>query len=595
MRSRKSRVADIFISYSSKDRAQAEQLTELLASAGLSVWIDREGIDVATSWSKEIVDGINGCKAMVLLLSSTSVTSHNVIKEVSLASEKRKTIVPLDLEPVAIPPELEYQLAGIQRTPMTNIDSIMRTLGKIGLEAMQAPVAPRIAHDVKDMRKSLIIMPFDDLSPSQDNQWFADGLAGELIDTLAKIKSLRILDRKTSLNLRSVQQTTVEIGKVFNTRYCIQGSVRKFGDQIKISVSLLDIETSDQLWQESYKGVMDDIFDLQESVASQVVDGLKIHLTKEDSTLLRERGTENAQAYELYMKARTYFSRQTKAGMEFAIQLFDEAIKLDPHYLQAYTFKALMLAGVYRVYNRDPKLLDEAQELCDAALRINSAHLDSYGPRINIQINRGNFEEAERLAKEWVEAAPDDTGSHSVLGFVYTEAQENEKAAAAFEASVRIQPDNFNSMSNLLIVLGALGKKENVAYWAKAWLPYIERSLFLHPLDENTRVEKAWLLHSIGKDAEALAYARTLADETSPKRILDGRLQFNIASLMSVLGEEEEAIHVFLLSIESGFRHLWHLRGYIDGITSLAGHPEYEKAKLLVEELEREAEAKKHG
>src|SRR5579871_5628315 len=114
---------DIFISYSSKDREQAELLTELLASAGLSVWIDQSGIDVATSWSGEIVDAIEGCKAFLVLLSPNSIESVNVVKEVALAAEKRKKILPLDLEPVALNRDLQYHLAGIQRAPMSNIDS----------------------------------------------------------------------------------------------------------------------------------------------------------------------------------------------------------------------------------------------------------------------------------------------------------------------------------------------------------------------------------------------------------------------------------------------------------------------------------------
>src|SRR5436190_14807785 len=118
-------MSDIFISYSSKDKEKADQLTELLGSAGLSVWIDQSGIDVATSWSGEIVDAIEGCKAFVVLLSPNSVTSVNVIKEVSLSAEQKKKILPLDLEPVELPRDLKYHLAGIQRAPMTNIDAII--------------------------------------------------------------------------------------------------------------------------------------------------------------------------------------------------------------------------------------------------------------------------------------------------------------------------------------------------------------------------------------------------------------------------------------------------------------------------------------
>src|SRR5476651_2640115 len=102
------RMADIFISYSSKDKEKADQLSELLISAGLSVWIDRSGIDIATTWSGEIVDAIEQCKAFVVLLSTASIVSTNVIKEVSLAAEQKKKILPLDLEPVELPRDLKY-------------------------------------------------------------------------------------------------------------------------------------------------------------------------------------------------------------------------------------------------------------------------------------------------------------------------------------------------------------------------------------------------------------------------------------------------------------------------------------------------------
>jgi len=194
-------MADIFISYSSKDRERAEQLIELLASAGLSVWIDKSGIAFATSWSAEIVDAIEECKALLVLLSPSSIESENVVKEVSLAAEKKKKILPLELEPVTLPRELQYHLAGIQRAPMTNIDSIIRALGKLGLEATQAPTLKLVKET--DSRKSLMILPFEDLSPTADNGWFADGLSSELISALSNVKSLRVADPKATKEFKN--------------------------------------------------------------------------------------------------------------------------------------------------------------------------------------------------------------------------------------------------------------------------------------------------------------------------------------------------------------------------------------------------------
>ncbi len=277
-------MSDIFISYSSKDREKAEQLTELLASAGLSVWIDKQGIGAATSWSEEIVNALDNCKAFIIMLSSSSVDSKNVVRELALAFEKNKKILPLDLEPVALPASMQYHLAGLQRTSMTNIDAIIRALGKLGLEATQAPTFKLVKET--DGRKSLMILPFEDLSPTADNEWFANGIVSELINVLGNVKALRVMDAATTKEYKSYKGHLTVYAREMGIRYFVQGDVRKFGDQIKISSRLLDIETGDHLWQDSLKGTMEDIFDIQETVAKKVVDGLSIILTMDEARSL---------------------------------------------------------------------------------------------------------------------------------------------------------------------------------------------------------------------------------------------------------------------------------------------------------------------
>src|SRR5437868_5279554 len=187
---------DIFISYSRKDAEKAEQLAELLSSAGLSCWIDRQGIDLATNWSGQIVDAIEGCKAFIVLLSLASAKSSHILKEVSLASEQDKKILPLDVEPAELAEDLRYHLAGLQRAPVTNIDAIIRALGRLGLEATATPQL-QIAKETPG-KKSLMIVPFEDLSPTGDNAWFADGIVDEMITTLSALEALRVIDHQTT-------------------------------------------------------------------------------------------------------------------------------------------------------------------------------------------------------------------------------------------------------------------------------------------------------------------------------------------------------------------------------------------------------------
>ncbi len=573
---------DIFISYSSKDKEKADQLTELLVSAGLSVWIDQSRIDIATSWSKEIVLAIDGCKAFVVLLSPNSILSKNVIKEVSLAAEQQKKILPLDLEPVSLPEDLRYHLAGIQRAPMTNIDAIIRALGKLGLEATQAPTLKLVKET--DSRKSLMILPFEDMSPTGDNGWFADGIASELITALSYVKALRVSDQQATKDYKRYQGTLPHYANTMGIRYFIQGDVRKFGDNIKITSRLLDIETGDHLWQDSMKGTMNDIFDIQEKVAEKVVKGLKVHLASDEKKKLAERGTENPEAYELYLKSEEYFHRQTKEGYQIAVQLLTEAIHLDPHYAQAYQCKANSLAGLYRLYDRNPSLLDEAETLCKEALRLKSDLFAVYLPLSQIYRHRGMLVEAEEAAREFIRNDPQNYISHFTLGFFYGNTGQNAKAIAAYEESIRLKPDYLVGLWNLVVNCDGVGDWEKCAHWASVALPIFERYLKLHPDDENKLIWYAAILLMSGRTEDAHAAAIKL------KGLKDGNSLYNTAYLFSKLGDKVEALGTFRKAIEAGFKNTRHLNDFLtdekDGIASLAGTPEYGEVKRMVEEIE---------
>ena len=579
-------MSDIFISYSRKDSTQALELAEQLRTAGMEVWIDQHGLELASSWSKDIVDAIEQCKAFILLLSESSLASKNVAKELTIASESGRSIIPIEIKHVRLTSEFKYALAGLQRAPLSDLDGIFKSLEKLGFSShTKAPLpAGRGVGGEADTRKSLIVLPFEDLSPSdEDNAWFADGLAGEMIDALGHIKSLRILDRTTSIGLRGTKLGAIEIGREFRTRYFIEGSVRKFGEQIKISVALLDIETGDYLWQESHRGAFKDIFDIQESVAAKVVEGLKLHLTKAEKTLVQERGTENTEAYELVVKANEYFARQTKEGLDLAIQLYTNAIQLDPAYVNAYAGKAVSLALLYRGYTRNLTLLDEAMQLARKALVLKPDLWGAYRALVLIYQLQGNLEKAEQTAKEYIQHAPEEFGSHYSLGFFYYQIGRSAEAIAHYEKALSFAPENVNAILNLVLSCDGANDLEKQIVWAAVAIPLFERHLKLFPDDEDRRVNHVALLHFAGRDGEARKAIRNLSN------ITDGAPLFNVACLQCRLQDYEAGLHTFRRSVEAGFRNPSLLKEFLNdersGIAALKGTPEYEKVNAMVEGL----------
>jgi TolB-like protein/Flp pilus assembly protein TadD len=589
---------DLFISYSRKDSSHALALAERLRASGIDVWIDQSGIEAATSWSGEIVRAIEAASALIVMLSPDSVASDNVVREVALAFDKKKKILPIELgEAFQVPHEMQYQLAGIQRAQLKDFDGIVRALVKLGIggkdeggrmkdEGKSSQLSSFIPHPSSlkmDDRKSLMILPFEDLSPTQDNGWFADGIVSEMVNALGNVKALRLIDWNTSKEFKTRKVATAVLAKELDVRYFLEGQVRKAGENIKVSVSLLDFETGDHLWQDSMKGTMNDVFDIQEQVAEKVVEGLKVHLASGEKKKLAERGTEHAEAYELFLKAGEYFLRQTRDGFLLTVQQLTLALELDPNYTDALIFKASVLAGLYRLYDRNADLLAEAEMLAKRALEIKSDGWRAYDSLSRVYLLQGRLAEAEVAAQEFVRRAPENSYSHATLGFFYSETGQHALAIAPYENALALKPDDLLGYFSLVISSDQSHDAARAEKWSRAALPLYERRLRLVPDDDGARVWYANLLRFAGKQAEAIETLAPLLD----KQNLDGVSLYNIACLYARMGDTADALGALRRSVAAGFRNveLFYTDPDLDGLRG--GSPTIrEEFKTLLSELE---------
>ncbi len=542
-------MSDIFISYSRKDSEQALQLAERLRNEGMSVWIDQQGIEAATTWSGEIVDAIEGCKAFLILLSSHSMQSENVAKELSIASENKCKLLPVAIEDIPLARDFKYPLAGIQRVAYTQHDAITQALVSCGI------IAVKTTAKKKDARKSLLVMPFEDLSPTQDNLWFADGLAGELIDKLSHIKSLKLIDRKTSRDLRTTKLSMYEIAETLEVQYVIEGSVRKFGDQIKISTSLLDVTEGEYLWQDSHKGVMADIFEMQELVADKVVAGLKLHLGSEEKNEIGKKLTENAEAYEFYLKGLEEFSRYTQAGFERALAMYGEATRLDPDFAAARSGLAIAHLQIYRIYDRNRLHLEAAARAIEEVRRIEGeSKLWCWGMS-HFHYTKAAYGEAERCARRSLEIDGEFAHGYAALGQILHAQNRLEEAVDALRELVKRRP-NTSAYLQLLISLNELGDMEGLQSTAQEALPVYEKHLKLNPEDLNAAVNYLYVFRCAGKWDEA----RLRASELMQRQEIEGIGLYNLACLFCSLDEKVQALEALRRAIARGYSEIELLR-----------------------------------
>jgi TolB-like protein/DNA-binding winged helix-turn-helix (wHTH) protein/Tfp pilus assembly protein PilF len=183
---------------------------------------------------------------------------------------------------------------------------------------------------------SLVVLPFENLSADKDQAYFADGMTDELIAHLAKIRSLRVISRTSSMEYKGTHKTLSQIARDLNVDSVVEGTVLRSGDRVRITAELVQVATDRHLWAETYESQLGDILTLQSHVASAIVNEIRVKLTPEDQVRLATTRPVSTQSYENYLKGRYYWNKRSQEGLTKAIDYFQLAIEQDPNYALAY-------------------------------------------------------------------------------------------------------------------------------------------------------------------------------------------------------------------------------------------------------------------
>ena len=196
----------------------------------------------------------------------------------------------------------------------------------------------------KATTKSIAVLPFADISPEKDNRYFSDGLTEEIVAKLSRLRGVKVLSSTSVMHYERAGKPMKQIAAELGVQFVLEGSVRKHGSDLRITTQLVDADQDTSLWGETYNGTMDQIFDIQENVATRIVKALRVRLTPDEKRNLKHRGTENTEAYQLYLKGRFFWNKRSGDGLRTAIRYFEEAIEKDSRY-------ALAWAGIADSYN----------------------------------------------------------------------------------------------------------------------------------------------------------------------------------------------------------------------------------------------------
>jgi TolB-like protein/Flp pilus assembly protein TadD len=558
--------AEVFLSYSRNDQDRVLELAGQLRAAGVSLWIDQGAIDAATLWSEQIVNALESAKVLLLFVSEAAVHSGNVTKEVMLVSERKGHILPVHLEPTVITSTLKYQLAGIQHLECfkgsdsgASLKGILRSLERLGVKLAppepRAPAPPSVHAESRTgaiARDALAVLPFDNISPDQETDYFSSGLTEELIARLSVLSEIDLISRWASMQLKERKQDIRSIGSELGARYVVGGSVRRFQDSVRITVQLVDAETNRQLWGNTYKGKLDDIFDIQEQVAQQIVEALKLKLSFKERISLTKRQTVNAQAYDLYLRGQDYLYRFTKRNIERAIQLFEKAIELDPRYAAAYAACSNAYGQLYWLFERDQKHHDRAQELSFKALMYDNNLAEAYAAMGMSYFIGGKFEEATASSRKAIELDPEDAIAYWTLGRIHFSGGEFEAAYALYQRVIELNPGFLSAYADLKMTCEQLGRQEGVEFARKTLLDRLPTHLLQNPDDARAHIIYALMLADSNRKDEALRECAQ-AIELSPG---DPVMLYNCTCFYSRLGETGRALGAMRQAIAAGYSNV---------------------------------------
>jgi serine/threonine protein kinase len=298
---------------------------------------------------------------------------------------------------------------------LSDLKVLVHAVGHTATTAVRlTAAAPLVSEQARARReRSIVVLPFDNLSPDANNSYFSDGLTDEIIADLSKVEALRVISRSSATRIKSAVRDLGTIAEQLSVRYVLEGGVRKVGNNVRITSQLIDIDTDASVWSEKFSGTLDDIFEIQERVSRSIVEALRIKLTESEDNALKERPVAGGAAYEVYLRTRRGIWSYTKEGIDRAVSELERALQTEPE-------NPLLLARLGEAYwqyhnagiDTNPVQLDraEAQALKLRKLEPDGYHADALLALIHA--SRGSVVEWVRHAKRVQAKVPRDPGNN---------------------------------------------------------------------------------------------------------------------------------------------------------------------------------------
>jgi len=424
----------------------------------------------------------------------------------------------------------------------------------------------------KQTRKSVAVLYFENISGAKEDEYLRDGITEDVITELSKIRGLNIFSRPTVLAFRDKPVTPAQIGQQLGAAYVLTGTLRRAGARLRINAQLVDTHTDFPLWSDRFDREMKDVFEVQDEMARRIAEALRVTLSPEELEALAVKPTDNLQAYDLYLRGKRYARRQTRQDLEFALQMFENAVAIDPSFALAYAACANACAMFYCNYSRDQMWVERAREASGKAVALRWDLPEVQVSQAWVLYAADLHGEAVRMVKKAIERKRDCEGAYYLLCRALFAAGRYQEVLDVAETAIEASGEDYNVYVPILNCLGAMGKEEARRNMTQRRIAALENHLKQVPEDARARILLGSGYAYLGRSDDALRelnLAVTL-------RANEASILYNAACLYCKLNRKADALDTLRKSWEAGFKDSEWVRRDPD-LTLLHGDPEFDR------------------
>ena len=461
--------------------------------------------------------------------------------------------------------DLRYQSAAEMRSDLKRLKRDRESSGR-ATPARGTPVASKAA-PVREV-KSVAVLYFENLSSAKEDEYFRDGMTEDIITELANIRDLKVFPRPAMLPYRDKSVTAPQVGQELKASYVLGGSLRRAGNRLRITAQLVETHSGHTLWAQRYDREMADVFEVQDEIARSIAQAFRINLTPQEESKIARKPTENSLAYDYFLRGRSYTRRES---LDFAIQMFEQAIKLDSSFASAYAGIANACGLQFEYHGRNPVWIDRAETACQRALELDPKLADALVARARIFYSQQQYDEAARYSLQAIDRKPDCEGAYNVLGRAYFASGRFQEAADLIERAVEANGDDYNVYIPYTNSLDRLGNTAVSRRFREMEMLVLERQLEMVPEDVRARGLLAADYANIGRADDAVRHAE-MAVALRPS---DSSVLYNAACTYGVLRKKAEALALLKRAKEAGYSND-HWPRLDPDLMCLHGEPEFD-------------------